>query len=256
MPVRPHPDAPTDSLLVAEDGTTLARLRVRDDAGQPVAADVRALPGVSAVRLAGQARADLAGHRLETTDDALVAALVDGGLRLRRAATEMRHDLDRVPAPGPLPAGWSLGPPGWDDELAAGLAAAYGPEHPDGAWQPGDTAEIRSMFETGEPVPPLAPASARLRDAEGRSAGHVLCAGPVPWTEDACAWVLNLAVAPHAQRRGAGRALLAHALRGARQAGLPAVGLSVADGNPARRMYDDAGFRPVHRTLSVLLPDR
>lgn len=255
MPVRPHPEDPADSLLVADDDTALARLRIRDDAGQRVAADVRALPGVNPDRVAGQARHDLAGHRLETSDEHLVAALVAGGLRLRRAATELRHDLDRLPAPAALPTGWSLADPGWDDDLAEGLAAAYGPGHPDGSWQPSDTEQIRAMFDTGEPVPPLWPASARLVDPDGRSAGHVLCAGPVPWTDHVCAWVLNLAVAPRAQGRGAGRALLTHALRGARESGLPAVGLSVADGNPARRMYDSAGFRPLTRVLSVLLPE-
>ncbi|MBM0258129.1 GNAT family N-acetyltransferase [Micromonospora sp. 4G55] len=110
------------------------------------------------------------------------------------------------------------------------------------------------MFERAEPVPPLLPASARVVGPDGRSAGHVLAAGPVPWTEDVCAWILNLGVAPAAQRRGLGRALLGHALHGARAAGLPRVGLSVADGNPARRMYDEAGFRPVARVLTVALP--
>ncbi|MCW3840499.1 GNAT family N-acetyltransferase [Micromonospora yasonensis] len=254
MPVRPHPEDPADSLLVADDGTALARLRLRDDAGTRVAAEVRPLPGTAVRLLAGQARRDLAGYRLETSDEDLADALVAGGLTLHRAATDMRHDLADVPAPVALPPGWSLGEPGWDDELVEGLAAAYGPGHPDGPWQASDTAEVRAMFDTGEPVPPLLPASARLVDPDGRSAGHVLCAGPVPWTEDVCAWVLNLAVAPRAQGRGFGRALLTHALRGAREAGLPAVGLSVADGNPARRMYDGAGFRPYTRVLTVLLP--
>ncbi|MFG2058106.1 GNAT family N-acetyltransferase [Micromonospora sp. NPDC048930] len=254
MPVRPHPEDPADSLLVADDGTALARMRLRDDAGTSVAAEVRPEAGTALSRLAEQARRDLAGCRLETPDEGVAAALVAGGLTLHRAATDMRHDLAEVPPPVALPAGWSLGSPGWDDELAEGLAAAYGPGHPDGSWLASDTDEVRAMFDRGEPVPPLPPASARLVDPDGRSAGHVLCAGPVPWTEDVCAWVLNLAVAPRAQGCGFGRALLTHALRGAREAGLPAVGLSVADGNPARRMYDSAGFRPYTRVLSVLLP--
>ena len=254
MPVRPHPEDPADALLVADDGTPLASLNLQDDAGTRVAARVRPVPGAALSRLAGQARRDLAGCRLETSDEGVAAALVAGGLQLHRAATDMRHDLTRVPPPAALPAGWSLGDPGWDDDLAEGLAAAYGPDHPDGRWQAGDTAEIRGMFDRGEPVPPLVPASARLVGPDGRSAGHVLCAGPVPWTDDVCAWILNLAVAPGAQGRGCGRALLGHALRGAREAGLPAVGLSVVDGNPARRMYDAAGFRPLTRVLSVLLP--
>jgi ribosomal protein S18 acetylase RimI-like enzyme len=254
MPVRPHPEDPADSLLLADDGTALARLRIRGDKGTRVAADVRPLPEVDRGRLAELARRDLAGFRLETPDDALAAALVAGGLTLRRAATDMRHDLAEVSPPVALPAGWSLGSPGWDDDLADGLAAAYGSGHPDGPWRAGHTEEVRGMFEVGEPVPPLLSASARLVDPDGRSAGHILCAGPVPWTDDVCVWILNLAVAPRAQGLGGGRALLAHALRGAREAGLPAVGLSVADGNPARRMYDKAGFHPRTRVLSVLLP--
>ncbi|WP_319463350.1 GNAT family N-acetyltransferase [Micromonospora sp. RTP1Z1] len=254
MPVHPHPEDPAESLLSTDDGTALAQMRLRDDAGTRVAAEVRPLPGAALGQLAAQARRDLAGFRLETSDDGLAAALVAGGLKLDRAATDMRHGLTDVPAPVALPDGWSLGAPGWDDDLAEGLAAAYGPGHPDGAWQASDTEQVRAMFDGGEPVPPLLPASARLMDPEGRSAGHVLCAGPVPWTDDVCAWVLNLAVAPRAQGRGFGRALLTHALRGAREAGLPAVGLSVADGNSARRMYDSAGFHPLTRVLSVLLP--
>lgn len=255
MPVRAHLEEPEGSLLLGDDGTPLARMRVRDEKGRPVAADVRPLPGATLTRLAAQVRRDLAGFRLETSDEELAAALVAGGLDLSRAATDMRHDLTEVPAPATLPVGWSLGAPGWDDDLAEGLAAAYGPDHPDGPWQPTDTREVRGMFDTGEPVPPLTPASARLVGPDGRSAGHVLCAGPVPWTDDVCAWILNLGVAPRAQRRGFGRALLTHALRGAREAGLPTVGLSVADGNPARRMYDAAGFRPLTRVLSVRVPE-
>ncbi|BCL14891.1 hypothetical protein GCM10017556_26300 [Micromonospora sagamiensis] len=254
MPVRPHPEDGADSLLVADDGTALARMRIRDEQGERVAAAVEPLPGVAQSQLAEQARRDLAGFRLETSDDGVVAALVAGGLVLHRAATEMRHRLDAVPARVALPAGWSLSGPGWDDDLAGELAAAYGPGHPDGPWRASHSEQVRAMFDAGEPVPPLLPASARLVDPDGRSAGHVLCAGPVPWTDDVCAWILNLAVAPRAQGRGCGRALLSHALRGAREAGLPAVGLSVADGNRARRLYDDADFRPVARVLSVLLP--
>ncbi|MCZ7436062.1 GNAT family N-acetyltransferase [Micromonospora sp. WMMC241] len=255
MPVRAHLEETEGSLLIGDDGTPLARMRVRDEKGQRVAADVRPLPGAALTRLAAQVRRDLTGFRLETADEELAAALVADGLDLSRAATDMRHDLTGVPESTTLAAGWSLGAPGWDDDLAAGLAAAYGPDHPDGRWQPGDTREVRGMFDTGEPVPPLAPASARLVDPDGRSAGHVLCAGPVPWTDDGCAWILNLAVAPRAQRRGFGRVLLTHALRGARRAGLPSVGLSVADGNPARRMYDAAGFRPLTRVLSMRVPE-
>jgi ribosomal protein S18 acetylase RimI-like enzyme len=251
MPLRTETDA---TLLHADDGTPLAHLSLRDDDGTLLAERVRPLPGADLAQVAAQARRDLAGRRLTTPDDALARALVDGGLRLRRAATDMRHDLAVLPPVPALPAGWSLRDGGWDDDLAEGLAAAYGPEHPDGRWQDSDTREIQGMFERGEPVSPLAEACARVVGPDGHSAGHVLCAGPVPWTEDECAWILNLGVAPRAQGLGLGRALLVHAMHGSRAAGLPLLGLEVADSNPARRMYDSVGFQVRARVLSVHLP--
>lgn len=256
VPVHPDPDVPGVSVLTADDGTPLARLRLRDDDGTPVAADVRPAPEAALRDVAAQARRDLAGLRLDTPDDALADALVRGGLVQSRAATDMRHDLADLPAAAALPRGWSLGPAGWDDDLSEAVAAAYGPDHPDGRLQPADVEEVRAMFQPGAAVPALLPASARLVDPCGRSAGHVLCAGPVPWTDDDCVWVLNLAVAPRAQGRGFGRALLTHALRGTREVGLPALGLSVVDGGPGRRLYDSAGFAVRTRVLSVPLPPR
>jgi ribosomal protein S18 acetylase RimI-like enzyme len=248
VPLRPADDDPADALLRADDGTPLARLRLRDDDG-PVAAGLRPLadPG----RVAAQALRDLADRRLETPDEALAAALVAAGATRTRSATELRHDLADLPEAVPLPAGWSLAAGGWDDDLAAALDAAYGPGHPDQGWTADDTAAVRDMFERADPVPPLDPASARLVGPDGRSAGHVLCAGPVPWTDYECAWVLNIGVGPHAQGLGLGRALLTHALRGARDAGLPTLALSVTDGNPARHLYDRAGFAVVDRVITL-----
>ncbi|SNT25451.1 Acetyltransferase (GNAT) family protein [Asanoa hainanensis] len=241
-----------DEELRAGDGTVLARFRSRDDEGVRVAAELRPEPGVPVARVAAQALRDLAGQRLETPDDDLAAAL---GVPLERSATELRHDLADLPEPVALPAGWTLAEAGWDDDLAEAAAAAYPPGHPDGGWSENDTTSVRDMFERNDPVPPLASASARLVDPDGRSAGHVLCAGPVPWTDNTCAWMLNIAVGPRAQGRGFGRALLTYALHGTRAAGLPSLDLSVADGNPARRLYDAAGFRPVVRVLTVHLPE-
>jgi hypothetical protein len=43
-------------------------------------------------------------------------------------------------------------------------------------------------------------------------------------------------------------------MRGTRAAGLTTVGLTVTDGNPARRLYDRMGFRPVLRHFEVRVP--
>jgi mycothiol synthase len=247
VPVRPDDLDPAYSLLCGDDGTVLARLLLRDEEAEAV----RPSPGVPIQRVADQARLDLAGLTLETPDDGLVAAL---GLPLHRAATELRHDLAELPAPVTLQHGWSLTEGGWDDDLASALAAAYPPGHPDSGWTENDTRQVRAMFDKADPVPPLSPACARLVGPDGRSAGHVLCAGPVPWTGYRCAWVLNLGVGSRAQGRGFGWALLVHALHGSRTAGLPALALAVTDGNPARRLYDRAGFEPVARVLTVRLP--
>lgn len=244
-----------DSLIRADDGTVLARFRPRDDDGERGVAGLRPEPGVPVARVAAQALRDLAGTHLETPDDDLAAALVAGGAVLTRSATDLRHDLTGLPEPVALPAGWALADAGWDDDLAEAAAAAYAPGHPDGGWTENDTKAVRAMFERADPVPALTPASARLVGPDGRSAGHVLCAGPVPWTDYTCAWVLNIAVGPAAQGHGFGRALLRHALHGTRAAGLPTLALSVVDGNSARRLYDAAGFRPVTRVLALRLPD-
>ncbi len=159
-----------------------------------------------------------------------------------------------LPEPRPLPGGWTWRPPGWDDDLADALAQTYGPEHPDGRWQPDDTEAVRGVLRHAQPVPELAGATARVAGSDGRSAGHVTTAGPVPWTEQPCGWVLNLAVHPGSQGRGLGRALLDRALHGTRAAGLRSLDLSVVDGGPARRMYDAAGFRVLERVLAVGLP--
>ena len=48
--------------------------------------------------------------------------------------------------------------------------------------------------------------------------------------------------------RGVGTALLAAAVEEAWRRGLPALSLSVEDGNPARRLYERCGFTVVGRS--------
>ena len=161
-------------------------------------------------------RRDLAGARLETPHEGLLTALLADGLTPGRASTTLTHYLADLPEPASLPDGWTWRGSGWDDDLAEALTAAHGPQHPDGAWQPDDTAAVRGMFERNDLVPALADATARVAGPDGRSAGHVLAAGPVPWTERPCGWVLNLGLHPNAQGRGLGRPLLDRALHGTR----------------------------------------
>lgn len=53
-----------------------------------------------------------------------------------------------------------------------------------------------------------------------------------------------LFVAPEAQGRGIGRALLARAVAAARAAGVPSLSLTTAPGTRAERLYRDCGWRP------------
>ncbi|RBY79990.1 GNAT family N-acetyltransferase [Blastococcus sp. TF02-09] len=52
---------------------------------------------------------------------------------------------------------------------------------------------------------------------------------------------------------GLGLELVEAAVREARDRGLPALSLSVEEGNPARRLYERLGFRPVDAAAGTLL---
>lgn len=263
MPIDPDPDAEPGGdgmLLSGPDGAPLATFRWREDEGERVVSRFRAAGGRSSSdHAARQAARELAGRRVTTGDDETARALVGAGAMLVRAATDMERDLGRPNDPPALPAGWSFAPHGWDDDLSATLAAAYGPEHPDHV---GDDRESRLRWFLDGPESPLngagliPGASARLVHPSGRTAGQVVTAGPVPWSKGSCGWILDIAVNPAAQGRGFGTALLAYAISGARSAGLATAGLSVTDGNPARRLYDRFGFRPISRSVTLRLPSR
>jgi GNAT superfamily N-acetyltransferase len=254
MPLIADRGDPDGLVLIDMAARPLARLRWRDEQGEQVASQFRPLPGAGPDRVAAHAVRDLAGRQITTADEGAARALVGAGSTMVRAATNMRSRLDEVAAPAPPAEGWVLGPHGWDDDLAAAIRSAYGPEHPDGNWQTDRMTRLRGLIEGDRRLPLLAGASARLRGLDGRSAGHIVTVGPVPWSDDRCGWVLDVAVAAAAQGGGLGAALLGYALRGARDAGMVGLGLTVTDGNPARHLYDRLGFRPYTRTFILRVP--
>lgn len=80
---------------------------------------------------------------------------------------------------------------------------------------------------------------ARLTVAEvdGRFAGYAL------WMpQDECAELATLNVAPNERRQGIGRALLRAWIEAATGQGFTCLGLSVRHDNPARQLYEQAGF--------------
>ena len=64
---------------------------------------------------------------------------------------------------------------------------------------------------------------------------------------DAATPEVSIAVAPEHRGKGIGKGLLAALLTTARQAGIPALGLSVAQANQAVALYERHGFRKVGR---------
>jgi GNAT superfamily N-acetyltransferase len=239
-------------LLSDGRGVPVARFQSSDEDGERVVRHLQPCPGISPDRATRLAVSELGGSRLKTTDEEIARALIGAGCTLLRAATDMHRDPQQPIPAVELAAGWELVPHEWDDDLAAALNAAYGPEHPDSSDRVG---RLRSLTEGEQGLVVLPGATARLKDPGGRSMGQVFTVGPVPWGSAPTSWVLDLAVSPGGQGRGFGAALLAYAIRGTRDAGLTTAGLTVTDGNPARRLYDRMGFRPVLRHFEVRAPE-
>ena len=71
------------------------------------------------------------------------------------------------------------------------------------------------------------------------------------WVDDAYP-ELSLAVLPVWRGKGIGSRLLAHLFQSAR-GGYPGISLSVTPGNPAQRLYEQAGFKAVKTDVDLLI---
>ena len=101
----------------------------------------------------------------------------------------------------------------------------------DGFGRAGDTGVI-AVAEGGEPV-----GAAWYRRFSPREPGYGFVDGATP--------ELSIAVAPSHRGRGVGRLLLDALIDLAAAHGLPGLSLSVANDNPAKRLYERAGFEVV-----------
>jgi ribosomal protein S18 acetylase RimI-like enzyme len=125
---------------------------------------------------------------------------------------------------------WRLPPEAPRPPLDEVLADPHVSVYVDGWGRPGDGGVVA---ETGDT--PVGACWWRLFSTERHGWGFV--GADVP--------ELSLAVAPAVRRRGVGTRLLAAAIEQARGAGYSAVSLSVMPENPARVLYERAGFRHV-----------
>jgi GNAT superfamily N-acetyltransferase len=205
-------------------------------------------PGVSVERAARAVLAELRGMRI-AADEALGRALVAAGGTLTRHGHLMSHDLAERPA-------WRE-PPGYRltdvDRPAADLVdayrAAFPPGHVDHRGEPPEQslAELESHL-SGRAFGPLLAGSGLAIAPDDAVAGAILL-GTLPGEPPLNGpWLIE--VFRHPRHRGVGRALVERALA---LTDAPVLGLIVSEGNPARRLYEDLGFRLVSTRLVVQL---
>jgi GNAT superfamily N-acetyltransferase len=203
-------------------------------------------PGVGVQRAARAVLAELRGMRI-AGDEELGRALIAAGGRPLRHGHLMTHDL----------AGrreWR-NPPGYRltdvDRPAADLVdayrAAFGPGHVDYRDEPPDrTLADLERHLSGRDFGPLLKGSGLAVADDGTVVGAILL-GTLPGEPPLNGpWLIE--VFRHPDHRGVGRALVERALA---LADVPALGLMVTEGNPARRLYEDLGFRLVASALVV-----
>lgn len=203
-------------------------------------------PGVSTKRAARAVLAQLRGWRI-AGDEELGRALVAAGGRLLRHAHLMSHDLAVRPT-------WSH-PPGHRltdidrpaTDLVDAYIAAFPPTHVDHRDEPRDSAlaTLESHLSGAEFGPPLRGSGLAVAE-DGTVAGAILL-GVLPGEPPLNGpWLIE--VFRHPAHRGVGRALCERALA---LADVDVLGLVVTEGNPARALYEDLGFRLLRSSLVV-----
>jgi GNAT superfamily N-acetyltransferase len=170
----------------------------------------------------------------------------------------MAADLQttRIAVPHAPPSGLVLGPLDADPtSVAEAAAAATMPGHVDyGIWLGVDRGVYWSQLLEGDGPcgPVLAAASRVVLDADGAIAGVVVVTempATAWWAGDP--WIPEIFVVSSFQGRGLGGLLLEHAVGSCARAGNARLGLTVSEGNPARRLYERFGFRSFRSTWLI-----
>jgi GNAT superfamily N-acetyltransferase len=237
------------TVLLDTAGTPVGRYERLERDGAVYADLFTREPGVTVQRAADAVLGRLRGMRI-AGDEPLGRALIAAGGRPIRHAHLMSRDLEGNPAPERWPE-----PPGARltdvDRPAADLVdafrAAYPPGHPDHRVETRQRslADLETWI-SGRDFGPLLAGSGLAIARDGSVAGAILL-GTLPGDPpENGPWVIELF--RHPAHRGIGRPLLQRALA---LATVPALGLIVTEGNPARALYEDLGFRLVLTTLVV-----
>lgn len=221
--------------------------------GLPIADLTRVAPGRPVDEAADMALDRLPGWLLATEDAALATALLDKGAgrvrhaRLMGCDTSLHRDapaIETVPRRS-VPV----------SDFLHGWLAAYPEGHPDYESGTDDELVARCWDWYDEPD---------WLAREHRSSGLVVAGGqvvggiivslrpqPVPYGGP---WVHDVWRVPGISEPGLGAALIAQAMRLLDEDDQPRLGLTVSEGNPARRVYERLGFIEVVEAWTLLLP--
>lgn len=231
--------------LHAADGRVLATYTRADRDGVPIADLLEPAADATVDALLGACLRSRAGWIVVAPPD-LGRALIAAGATPRRHAHLMTHDLrDVAPAGDPHVVALSCG----IEELEAAHRSAYRPDHPDYAWAM-ELDALRPLMR-GEVIGPVLGAS-RMAVHDDRVVGAAIVCDFAGKPPSAGPWLAELFRDP--AHPGLGAALLRGALTAAAADGLPALGLAVTEGNSARGLYSDEGFRHVREDISVIIP--
>jgi mycothiol synthase len=141
------------------------------------------------------------------------------------------------------------------EAIALAASRATVPGHVDfGIWAQVDRDGYWRRLVRGEgPCGPVMPgASGLLREDSGSIVGTVVVtAMPAHDWWVGAPWIPEIFVTSGFQGRGLGGLLLGHAIRTCSQAGHRALGLTVSEGNPARRLYERFGFAAFRSTWLI-----
>jgi predicted N-acetyltransferase YhbS len=203
--------------------------------------------------------AALPGFRISCADDALTAALVAVGAHEVRRFAFMRALVQSEPPPWPPAATISgvvlrqLSP---DDirELALLELRAFPPGHLDHHSNDFDEVAQSNYERITDPARVLMAESALA--FKGQQPVGVVVVQFVDRIPDMQGpWLTNIARDPDSQYAGLGASMISSVMTALRKAGHQQAFLAVTDGNPARRVYERAGFVDVCLATSLKLPE-